>query len=93
MRCFFERLEVFSEHFASGALGRSTILPEGLFRTYFLPPGRLQARAVYGMTPRLSLRNITKRYPGIVANDDVTLEIAPGEVLAILGENAPVNPP
>lgn len=39
------------------------------------------------MTPRLSLRNITKRYPGIVANDDVTLEIAPGEVLAILGEN------
>lgn len=39
------------------------------------------------MTPRLSLRNITKRYPGIVANDGVTLEIAPGEVLAILGEN------
>ena len=39
------------------------------------------------MTPRLSLRGITKRYPGIVANDGVTLDIAPGEVLAILGEN------
>lgn len=39
------------------------------------------------MIPRLSLRNITKRYPGIVANDRVSLEIAPGEVLAILGEN------
>ena len=30
------------------------------------------------MTPRLSLRNITKRYPGIVANDGVSLAIAPG---------------
>jgi ABC-type uncharacterized transport system ATPase subunit len=39
------------------------------------------------MTPRLSLKNITKRYPGIVANDRVTLEVAPGEVLAVLGEN------
>ena len=38
-----------------------------------------------GMTPRLSLRNITKRYPGITANDHVSLDIAPGEVLAILG--------
>ena len=39
------------------------------------------------MTPRLQLRNITKRYPGIVANDHVSMEIAPGEVLAVLGEN------
>lgn len=39
------------------------------------------------MTPRLSLKNITKRYPGIIANDRVTLEVAPGEVLAVLGEN------
>lgn len=39
------------------------------------------------MIPRLRLTNITKRYPNIVANDRVTLEVAPGEVLAILGEN------
>ena len=39
------------------------------------------------MTPRLRLNHITKAYPGIVAIDDICLEVCPGEVLAILGEN------
>ncbi len=37
--------------------------------------------------PRLSLRGITKRYPGVVANDAVSLDVAAGEIHAILGEN------
>ncbi len=37
--------------------------------------------------PRLQLRGITKRYPGVVANSDVSLTVAPGEVHAVLGEN------
>lgn len=39
------------------------------------------------MTPRLELRNITKSYPGIIANDDISMSIMPGEIHAVLGEN------
>jgi simple sugar transport system ATP-binding protein len=36
---------------------------------------------------RLELRGITKRFPGVVANDSVDLTIEPGEIHALLGEN------
>lgn len=39
------------------------------------------------MTARLSLRGITKNYPGVIANDGVCLDVAAGEIHAILGEN------
>ena len=39
------------------------------------------------MTPRLALTGITKHYGDVAANDDVTLAVMPGEILAILGEN------
>ncbi|WP_042265751.1 ABC transporter ATP-binding protein [Paraburkholderia heleia] len=37
--------------------------------------------------PRLALAGITKQYPAVRANDDVTLSVAPGEIHALLGEN------
>ncbi|AYR22148.1 ABC transporter ATP-binding protein [Alcaligenes faecalis] len=37
--------------------------------------------------PRLELRNITKAYPAVVANDTISLSILPGQIHAVLGEN------
>src|SRR5437762_662307 len=37
--------------------------------------------------PAIELRGITKRFPGVVANDHVDLRVMRGEVHAIVGEN------
>ena len=45
-------------------------------------------RGLYGtMTPQLDLREITKHYPGCLANDHIGLTVMPGEIHALLGEN------
>lgn len=35
----------------------------------------------------LAMRNIVKRFPGVLACDDISIELKTGEILAILGEN------
>jgi simple sugar transport system ATP-binding protein len=37
--------------------------------------------------PYLSMRGITKRFPGVVANDDVDFSVRRGEIHGLLGEN------
>jgi ABC-type uncharacterized transport system ATPase subunit len=43
--------------------------------------------AATGATPALELRDIVKRFPGVVANDGVNLRVMPGTIHAIVGEN------
>ncbi len=40
-----------------------------------------------GQAPAVSLHGITKRFPGVVANDDISLDFHAGEVHVLLGEN------
>ena len=35
----------------------------------------------------IEMLNITKRFPGIIANDNITLQLKKGEIHAICGEN------
>jgi ABC-type uncharacterized transport system ATPase subunit len=37
--------------------------------------------------PVLEMRGITKRFPGVLANDHIDLDVRPGEIHALLGEN------
>ncbi|MCO5092509.1 ABC transporter ATP-binding protein [Bosea sp. (in: a-proteobacteria)] len=37
--------------------------------------------------PRLALAHISKSFPGVKANDDISLSVRPGEIHALLGEN------
>ena len=39
------------------------------------------------MTLALEMRGITKRFPGVVANDHIDFQLAQGEIHALLGEN------
>ncbi|MDW3213927.1 MAG: ABC transporter ATP-binding protein [Ilumatobacteraceae bacterium] len=39
------------------------------------------------MTAAIELVGITKRFPGVIANDNVNLRVEPGEIHAICGEN------
>ncbi len=54
------------------AAGGMTVLPEVLERD---------------TAPTLEMRGITKRFPGVVANDGIDLSIEPGQIHALLGEN------
>lgn len=41
----------------------------------------------------IELENITKEFPGIVANDNISLKVKKGEIHALLGENGPGQAP
>ena len=70
--------------------GHYSILIANRFRTRFCARGLYAygRRAFPLDTPyAIEMLHITKRFPGIVANDDITLQLRKGEIHALLGEN------
>ena len=47
----------------------------------------VRGRGAASAPPLVVLERITKRFPGVLANDDVDLELRAGEVHALIGEN------
>src|ERR1700735_3194896 len=43
--------------------------------------------------PIVEFAGVTKRFPGVIANDVVDLAIRPGEIHVLLGENGPGKSP
>ncbi|MEO1020609.1 MAG: ATP-binding cassette domain-containing protein, partial [Pseudomonadota bacterium] len=48
---------------------------------------RKEFRPEPGSPPLVSLRQIGKVFPGVIANDGVDFDLMPGEIHALLGEN------
>ena len=48
---------------------------------------RINAKPAEAIQPTMEVQHITKRFPGVVALDDVSLQFFPGEIHAVVGEN------
>ena len=65
--------------------GRALRLPSAAASR--LSPNVASPSSATSGTPVLELRSITKRFPGVLANDQVDFDLRRGEVHALLGEN------
>ena len=52
--------------------------------SFFIPSGK---EKVNMENYAIEMLGITKRFPGIIANDNITLQLRKGEIHALLGEN------
>jgi ABC-type sugar transport system ATPase subunit len=50
-------------------------------------PDVLNPKSPEGVQPTVEVQHISKRFPGVVALDDVSLQFFPGEIHAVVGEN------
>jgi ABC-type sugar transport system ATPase subunit len=56
-------------------------------KSSFREPRRSINFSAMSPQPLLQMRGISKKFPGVIALDNVSLEVGKGEVLALCGEN------
>ncbi len=56
-----------------------------------MPAARQDGQMTANQTPRLELKGITKRFPGVLANDNVSFAVQPGEIHACLARTVPAS--
>jgi simple sugar transport system ATP-binding protein len=74
-------LKIYDKIWQTQSAGKS---PPAAEETFPPPDHRIWSNR---MTPVLELRGITKRFPGVLANDHIDLALNQGEIHALLGEN------
>jgi general nucleoside transport system ATP-binding protein len=52
-----------------------------------VPSNKTPPAIIAGGRPAIELHGITKRFPGVVANNDISLDVLAGEIHVLLGEN------
>jgi len=60
---------------------------EGMGFVSTMADGSIERHAMMSSQALLSLQGVRKSYPSVVAVDDVSLSVVPGEIHAVLGEN------
>lgn len=70
-----------------GAAGGSTTAGAGSGTLPGTLPGRQPGTFEAVESPSLVLEHVTKRFGGVVANDDLSLRLEPGEALGVIGPN------
>jgi ABC-type glutathione transport system ATPase component len=58
--------------------GESAGNPTGSLRFY-------QGEIMTSTQPLIRMKNITKKFPGVIANDKINLDLYPGQIHALLG--------